>query len=411
MADILSPTVVPADESNPDTDSAVQFLKQFAPDGPWILAAIKPEAGGGPQVKTFGPDTEAEARSWIEKHNGQRNLYFHVNPPTGNLSKKASKTDIKSLAWLHVDIDPRAGEDVAEEQDRIRTLLTGNRPDGVPEPTCILFSGGGYQAFWRLEEPIPIDGDLKRAAEAERYNKQLETLFGADSCHNVDRIMRLPGTVNLPDERKRKKCRVPVLARLEIFNDDLVYAIDQFEQAPVDGPKAPTTAPTVRFSGEARRIADLSELDKWNVSDRLKTIVATGNDPANPKPGDNSRSAWLFDVVCGLLRQDIPEAVVFGIITDARWPISESVRDKSARADKYARRQIERGLESVAADSIDFDHNDNGKPKPSQHNIRVALQKLGVHLSHDQFSDRCQIENLLGFGPVLQDEAVALDVC
>ena len=207
MTEVLSPNATPV----PDTDAAIQFLKQFAPDGPWILAAMKPR-GRGPEVKTFGPDTEAKARSWVEKHNGQRNLYFQVNLSTGNLSKKASKTDIKSVTWLHVDIDPRAGDDLPEEQERIRTLLAENRPKGVPEPTCVIFSGGGYQAFWRLTEPIPIDGDETKAAEAERYNQRLEAKFRADSCHNVDRIMRLPGTVNMPDAKKRKKGRVPAPA-------------------------------------------------------------------------------------------------------------------------------------------------------------------------------------------------------
>ena len=71
----------------------------------------------------------------------------------------------------------------------------------------VVFSGGGYQAFWKLETPISINGDLGRAEDAKRYNQQLELLFGGDNCHNVDRIMRLPGTVNVPDERKRTKGR------------------------------------------------------------------------------------------------------------------------------------------------------------------------------------------------------------
>ena len=137
---------------------------------------------------------------------------------------------------------------------------------------------------------------------------------------------------------------------MEDFNDDLVYAIDQFEQAPADGPKAPATESTVRFSGEARRIADLSELDKWNVPERLKAIIENGNDPENPKAGDNSRSAWLYDVLCGLLRQHVPEEVVFGIITDTRWPISESVLELRGRAPAYAERQISRAREKVEQD-------------------------------------------------------------
>ena len=43
-------------------------------------------------------------------------------------------------------------------------------------------------------EPIPIDGVLAAAEDAARYNKQLELIYGADNCHNIDRILRLPGT-------------------------------------------------------------------------------------------------------------------------------------------------------------------------------------------------------------------------
>src|SRR5205814_7166683 len=146
-----------------------------------------------------------EALEWLRQHNGVANLYWSVNPPNRELDKKARREDILEVRLLHVDIDPRAGEELAEERQRALALLTDRKPATVPEPSFIIDSGGGYQAFWLLTQPIPINGDMNRAEELKRYNQQLEIVFGGDSCSNIDRIMRLPYTVNIPDEKKRRK--------------------------------------------------------------------------------------------------------------------------------------------------------------------------------------------------------------
>jgi len=150
----------------PDPDASVDFLRQFAPEGPWALTAIVPDRRGI-ETRTFRPESEDAMKAWLARYNGQRNIYFQVNPPIRDIAKKAAKTDIKSLSWLHVDLDPRAQENIDEERNRILGLLTDKLPEGVPAPTCIIFSGGGYQAFWRLTDPLEIDGDLAKAEAAK----------------------------------------------------------------------------------------------------------------------------------------------------------------------------------------------------------------------------------------------------
>ena len=192
--------------ASPDNDAAIAFLREFEPLGPWVLTAIRPDRKGT-ETRTFYPDALDPLVEWLNSRNGNRNIYFHVNRPIRDLTKKAEREDIKEVRWLHVDIDPRVGEPLVEEQERLKSLLTEKLPPGIPKPTAIIFSGGGYQGFWHLEEPIEIDGDIERAEDAARYNLALERAFQADHCHNVDRIMRLPGTVNIPDERKARKGR------------------------------------------------------------------------------------------------------------------------------------------------------------------------------------------------------------
>src|SRR5205085_3092959 len=97
---------------------------------------------------------EDKLLKWLDQFNGERNIYWHVNRCTRPLSKKAEKEDIKDVLMLHVDLDPRPGEDPAEERERaIKMLKEYNPPASV-----IIDSGGGIQGFWFLEEPIEING-------------------------------------------------------------------------------------------------------------------------------------------------------------------------------------------------------------------------------------------------------------
>lgn len=320
---------------------AVEFLKAFHPQGPWLLVAISLN-GAGLEADTFGPATADAARRWIAAFNGKRNLYFSVNDPGKSAKRKTKRRDIKRVCWLHVDVDARAGEPLAAELERIKALLTDHCP--VPPPTFVVFSGGGYQAFWRLRKPLAINGDLAAAERAARYNKQLELVLGGDNCHNIDRIMRLPGTTNLPNERKAAQGRQREIAEVHLYEPDRVYDLAQFTPAPTAQPQTTVPVPV----GPVQRIsASMAELDTYNVPARVRTVIVQGHDPDTPKEGDNSRSAWLFDCVCQLVRAEVPDELIYGIITDPDLRISASVLDKGRRATEYATRQIQRAKDEA----------------------------------------------------------------
>jgi hypothetical protein len=53
----------------------------------------------------------------------------------------------------------------------------------------VVFSGRkGFWVYLKLDGLIPTD-------QIEVLNRGLETLLGADSCHNMDRLARLPGSI------------------------------------------------------------------------------------------------------------------------------------------------------------------------------------------------------------------------
>lgn len=331
-----------------DTDKAIEFLTRWNSEK-WIITAIRPDRKAV-ESKTFyadkKPDVE-DMRAFIEKWNGERNLYFTINETIGQPRQNPRLEDLYSLVTLHVDLDPREGFDVDEERGRILRLFSSGLPKGIPKPSVVVFSGGGYQAYWRLTKPEIIDGDKEKAEDLKLYNKQIEAIFGGDHCHNINRIMRVPGTVNVPDAKKIAKGREPRLAEV-IYFDDVRYDLSLFTKQPkVQNEKKSTIgggADDIVIEGEFPHQEDTEYLNEWAVTDRVKVIVVQGRDPENPKERDNSRSAWLFDVVCQLIRADVPIEVIYSTITNPNFGISESVLEHT-RPDWYAKRQIQKALE------------------------------------------------------------------
>ena len=192
------------DAGSSNTDGAVSFLEQCHPGGPWHLVGI---TEGKPN--TSHSFTERDPmRRWIDDCQGNWNVYFHVARLHGRPRKgKASKTEVAQTTYLHVDVDNARPETLA----RLRAWC--------PKFTAIVMSGGGYHAYYKLSEPCD-DFDL-----VETCNKAMAKAFEGDaSAHNIDRIMRVPGTINLPNASKRAKGRSDTLA--ELVEADWLHSYD-----------------------------------------------------------------------------------------------------------------------------------------------------------------------------------------
>lgn len=333
-----------SDALQPNIDEAIGHLTWFRGEGPWTLTAISADRGGSIRTATFGPETEDDCRKWLEKQSAdEQNLYFMVNPARSALKSKAKKEDVEELAWLHVDVDPVKGQDPAEA--RAAALEKLHAFD--PPPSLIIDSGGGLQGFWRLQEGLYVGGNIPMAEEAEAYNQQLETLLGGDACHNVDRIMRLPGTINRPNEKKRKAGRVPRLASTVERHDDRVYGLGQFTAAPrvqIDESDG-IAAPAVKISGNLPRLKDLDELPE-TVTPRTRMLIVQGDDP-DDQTRYASRSEVTFAVCCELIRAGCDDDMIAAVLLDPDFGISGHTLAQK-RSTEYAARQIQRAREAVA---------------------------------------------------------------
>lgn len=370
-----------------DTDAAVDFLEQMFPGQPRHLVAIPIK--GRLEASTFLPSDDEEMRSWIDARQGEANLYFHENGlRPGVADKKASKDDVSTAYFVHVDIDD------PDAEERLTNF--------VPPPTAVVSSGGGYHGHWRLAEPTD---DLVRV---EAINVAVAKELGGDNCHNIDRIMRLPGTVNIPNPKKQSNGRKPALARVVKSDWSLSYSLDDFPQGDGPGPAGPKGAvaqdlPVVPI--------DLSELPE-SVPPFTRTLIEFGDDPDRPHdseaPHFRSRSEAVFRVACDRARAGCSEASIAGVLINPAFGISRSILEKKKPV-HYARRQARAALAAMSNGWPDPDK--AGNPRATMRNTVIALQRLHLSFSHDLFRHRKMVNgNLLDEqqGEISDDACAAL---
>jgi predicted P-loop ATPase len=369
-----------------DTNEAIEFLRALNPSGAWHLVAMQPD--GKPIARTFQVYQIEQMKAWIDSHQGESNMYFHVNRLKPSITnRKALRSDIDTGLYLHADLDD------------VQALASLERFS--PRPTAVLFSGGGYQAFWRLAEPCSNLDTLEEA------NKRLAAALQGDKVQNADRLMRLPGTINLPNAKKRKAGRKPALAKLcsELTDWARTIAIDEVLRLPSQG--------AVRSSSHSDTSIPVVSLDELPSppADAVVQLIKTGDDPHNPRGTSNqkypSRSEAVFNVICSLVRAGCTNEMIAGILINPEYGISESILEKH-NPTKTALSQAANGRLAVERGWHDVDR--HGHPRPTYRNTVLAIQKLGITGSSDKFRHRKSLGGRMmqSFVGDLSDDACAM---
>jgi len=215
-----------------DGVAAVGFLEKLRPGGPWVLTAIVPD---GPTETTTATSADA-INAFVRANDGKKNIYYSVNPTRTAMTSKAAKKDIAAIEFLLADLDPNEGERPEDAKARYLTALETQQP----ACTATIDSGNGIQVLWRLAEPIKLEPPTivngKKVfpavvADVEaRVKARMETMGSVAGTQNIDRILRLPGTTNLPNKKKLKDGRVACPTKLIRF-DGATCSLDDFPVA------------------------------------------------------------------------------------------------------------------------------------------------------------------------------------
>ena len=302
---------------------AISFLEQLRPNGPWLLTAITPD---GPTI-TVTVRKASEINSFLCEHNGKRNLYYSVNPTKTAMTKKAAKKDIAAIEYSLADLDPADGE--TSEAAKARYLAKLATFDS--KPTATVDSGNGIQCLWRLTDAIvlPEEEAVRKAIieDVEARSAALMVRLGAKpGTQNIDRILRLPGTTNLPNAKKLKAGRVPCPTRLLSFNG-ATYPLGAFPLPEQNKPGSPEDG--------GHHARQRNEDQTHEGGDKLERIIRLGEN--GEFGGDRSDAVWY--VVCEMLRRGSPDRAIISTLLDQNNGISAHVRAQgSPRA--YAERQV-----------------------------------------------------------------------
>jgi hypothetical protein len=184
-----------------------EWLERLYGQSPGYFA-VTAFAGGKPRaIKWFSTaELDAAART-IQATSKKADVYVSVatHKEKQTAGKRGGESTVVSIPGFWADLDigelghkPASLPNPANETEALSII------DGLPEPSMMMHSGGGLQAFWLFDEPWvfnePID---KRAAKkaSEEWHSLLEHRgkelgFHVDKTHSLDRILRVPGTLN-----------------------------------------------------------------------------------------------------------------------------------------------------------------------------------------------------------------------
>ena len=338
------------------TPQTIAFLERLRPSGPWVLTAIPPDPG---PMTTITARNARDVRVFISQHNGKRNLYYSVNPIRQATNKKAAKTNIAAIEFGLADCDPAEGETPEAAKARYLAAL---KSTAAPNPTFIVDSGNGLQFGWRLDKPIPLPEPIRTDKSGEsiavlsdnaqaivddveaRIKAVMERLGAKAGTQNIDRILRLPGTTNLPNKAKRARGRVECPATLIEFNES-VHALASFPEPEPDTAKGKAAGAGRGGSKRAMKVVGVEEL---RVSERIKAIIRTGE---NLDGADATRSGAVWTVCLALAAQAYDDAQFQEIFLDPAIAISAHVLEQP-KPEEYLAQQIEKARAKTADSDV-----------------------------------------------------------
>jgi hypothetical protein len=330
-----------------DIAQCLHFLDLLDPGGRHTIASEAPFGGpdNGPKWEpgcTFEAIQQKQLINDIKERQARKsNVYYSVNRPCKVSLRqgwfgKNNIDDIIAIRALAFDIDFTS---FLRDAEMVTKFIEDNLT-GYKRPSIVINSGGGFQLVYFLSEIInielyrPAKDDIEKETNerlikgrsnitnlSRNFEAVLRDIFKdlpvkVDNMSNVDRVMRLPGTINHPKLEKQAKGQKPALAHIlkEYQNrTDIHSLIDQVPN--LQPPREKTHTPYVprkdskwtafkKASACIDYIRDqkLADSNEWYTLHVMLPLIGAIHDdnPANQITIDEAENLFLEAVAGGV---------------------------------------------------------------------------------------------------------------
>jgi hypothetical protein len=251
------------------------------------LVAINPTTNNTRPLATLGK--WSEINRFIKQYD-KWNLYF---TPSRFTKRSRKKEDALSCRVLRVDLDTKDFPGSSTEEKW--AALKNNLAEFPLKPSVSVNTGNGIHAYWILKNPVGKD----KLEWVERVNYGLAKALNGDHTHDISRLMRIPGTTNYPNKKKRA-LGLSIIRVSDAETTGLTYDesdLDPYQMAIVASPTKEEGAPLTEaeMTQEPAGLDRLLQSDVW-FGDRWRgeTFSEKGD------TGEIDRSENDFALACAL---------------------------------------------------------------------------------------------------------------
>ena len=242
---------------------------------------------------------------FVEQHRNSCNLYASANTFRRD---KGAKEDVAQILRNWVDIDPDENFTEADVVAEAASITSFSQK---------IHTGGGVQVSWRLPEPV-LAGPEAVAAQDQCLNDLVDRHHGDSGAKGVNRVLRIPGTLNFPTRAK---------------------AVDKgrgWEPRPVSEPEVQDAVFSTTMLSTPQVIT-AQEAERGVTRD---TCLLALNDATWDliENGGEDLSQALFSVIHSLILKTEDDALIADIILYPNHAIGEHRRGREA----YLNREIEK---------------------------------------------------------------------
>jgi len=279
--------------------SFLGLLFDSKPESDYILIWTKEEAQ---KLSKFFQSVES-ATKYAEKVGSKADTYFGIGLASEELefNQRVEAHKVAGVPGLWIDIDylspgVHKKRNLPKDEAEALTLV-----EGMPlEPSILVHSGHGFQAYWLFPKVIDTTGGESRiylADLSERWQYYCKALAGTkgwdvDSTFDLSRVFRVPNTLNLKDRK------APIKVDLRHAGKER-YTPDQIEKA-LEKQNATIGAPLSRVTDKRttkRSLAAASEfkLDPDAEPRAILFQALLDNDPKFRLSWEHKRTEFTDD--------------------------------------------------------------------------------------------------------------------